>query len=189
MSEFSESFHFAQSTREEIAASLKAAGMKGVLFGPSETGWVTFVPFEGCEGHQLLAGPYTDFSNSLSRITNKAVLEWVYAEDHCWFVFLAEAGQRVATYSGDWSEGAAVIQSDKESAQKFLALPGRESARDEILKSMPATLREEDIFGDDDPHAYRLAEALGLPRYQWLSSQYATADMSAKEMLVDGHII
>jgi hypothetical protein len=54
---------------------------------------------------------------------------------------------------------------------------------------MPAALDEEDVFGSDEPHAYRLAEALGLPKYRWLSSQYVTADMSAKEMLADGYTI
>src|SRR5215469_10008389 len=123
MSEFSESFHFAQSTRDEIAASLKAAGMKGVLFGPSATGWVTFVPLEGCPGHQFLAGPTTDFSNILSRISGKPVVEWVYAEDHLWFAFLAEAGDRIAAYTGDWSEDAPFVRTDEESLKKFLLLP------------------------------------------------------------------
>ena len=184
MSEFSESFHFAHSTREEIAASLQAAGMKGALFGPSKTGWVTFVPLEGCEGHQFLTGPRSDFSNTLSRITSKTVLEWVYAEDHLWFVLLAQGGRRIAAYTGDWSEDEPVVQSDN--PEDFLTLPAHGGADRIIREAMPATLEEKDIFGST-PHAYRLAEALGLPKYQWLSSQYLTADMPAEPE--DGHMI
>jgi hypothetical protein len=188
MSEFSESFHFAQSTRDEIAASLGKAGMKGVLFGPSETGWVTFVPLEGCAGHQFLSGPNTDFSNTLSRITGKTVLEWVYAEDHLWFALLAEGGKRVASYTGDWSEDEPAVESDGDSLNHFIRLPAEANAAEKIRASMPAQLSEADLMGGT-PHAYRLAEALGLPKYQWLSSQYMTADMAGGELEDDDGMV
>ena len=53
---------------------------------------------------------------------------------------------------------------------------------------MPAKLSEADIFAGV-PHAYRFAEALGLPKYQWLSSQYMSADMAGGELPDDDGLV
>ena len=79
MSEFSESFHFAKADRDQLKKALGNAGMKGVVWGPSDTGWVTFIPFEGCKGHSILSSPRTDFAGNLSKIAGKPVLIWLFA--------------------------------------------------------------------------------------------------------------
>lgn len=174
MSEFSESFHFPRSSRDDVAAKLETAGMKGVLYGPSRSGWVTFVPYEGCRGHQFLAGAHSRFGGSLSTMAGNDVLEWVYAEDHEWHAMLWRKGELVAHYACDWNDDVRVDATDTAVAE-LARLPAEPNAQGEIVESLARDVDEEMLF-DGPPLAYRFASALGLPQYEWTSSQYATMD-------------
>jgi hypothetical protein len=175
MSEFSESFHFASAERDEVARALESGGMKGVVWGPSDTGWVTFVPFDSCPGHVFLTSPATDFAGRLSKLANKQVLVWLYAEDHGWYAMLWRDGTNVATYGSAW-DPEINVETTAEAIAEFVKLPVRAGMTAQATESLPTSLDEESLFSEE-PHAYRFAEALGLPEYQWKSSQYLTIDM------------
>ena len=172
MSEFSESFHFPNSDLDTLFEKLKAAGMKGRLYGPSDNRWISFVPYaNACPGHRFLAGPMTKFGGSLSRVTGRPVLEYIYAEDHMWFACLWEKGEVAAHYSCDWEEGTPKVE--MRNVERFRQLPAldRMAVTDGLATNVSLqTLTEE------EPRAYHFAEGLGLPVYQWISAQYIAAD-------------
>jgi hypothetical protein len=174
MSEFSESFHFATSDLAALKSALEDAKLTGQLFGPSETGWITYVPFDGCPGYQPLASHRGSFAADLSRRTGHPTLEWIYCEDHMWSAILWRNGQIQARYAGDWDDEPSV-ETDGQSLARFQELPGRPGAKQQIADALPGEL-DEDALMASTPHAYRFAEALGLPEYQWLSAMYATMD-------------
>jgi hypothetical protein len=178
MSEFSESFHFPRSKRDDVAAKLKAAGMKGVLYGPSRSGWVTFVPYEGCQGHQFLAGMESQFGGKLSALASNDVLEWVYAEDHEWHAMLWRRGELVAHYSCDWNDDEVRVEASDRAIAELASLPAEPNAQGELTDALAHDV-DEDMLFEHEPPAYRFAQALGLPQYEWTSSQYATADGAA----------
>ena len=174
MSEFSESFHFATSDLPALKSALEGAKLTGQLFGPSQTGWITYVPFDGCPGYQPLASHRGGFAADLSRRTGLPTLEWIYAEDHMWSAILWRNGEIKARYVGDWDDEPAV-ETDGESLARFQELPGHPDARARIAEALPGELGEDALMAAT-PLAYRFAEALGLPEYQWLSAMYATMD-------------
>lgn len=178
MSEFSESFHFPRSDRDDVAAKLEAAGMKGVLYGPSRSGWVTFVPYEGCKGHQFLGGEHSRFGGSLSKLAKNDVLEWIYAEDHEWHAMLWRGGELVAHYACDWNDDTVRVETTDSAIAELVRLPAEPNAESALVESLAQDV-DDDMLFDGEPLAYRFASALGLAQYEWTSSQYATADASA----------
>jgi hypothetical protein len=174
MSEFSESFHFATNDLPTLKTALEGAKLTGQLFGPSNTGWVTYVPFDGCPGYQPLASHRGGFGADLSRRSGLPTLEWIYAEDHMWSAILWRNGEIQARYVGDWDDEPAV-ETDGQSLGRFQELPGHPDAKARIADALPPALTEAALMAST-PHAYRFAEALGLPEYQWLSAMYATID-------------
>ena len=180
MSEFSESFHFAKADRDQLKKALGNAGMKGVVWGPSDTGWVTFIPFEGCKGHSILSSPRTDFAGKLSKIAGKPVLIWLFAEDHEWHTVLWRDGAKVAHYVCDWNEDDVRVDANDTTLAELQKLPMRSGRGSEVADCLAKNLDQEDLL-DGEPRAYRFAEALGLPKYQWASSQYLTMDWSEGE--------
>lgn len=179
MSEFSESFHFADAEPDKVAKALETAGLNGVVWGPSDTGWVSFVPFDSCPGHAMLSSPGTDFAGKLSKIADKPVLIWLYAEDHCWYAILWRDGERVAAYGCDWNDDITVDATEGAVAE-FQKLPMRAGMAAQIADALPAEL-DDDALLADQPNAYRFAEALGLAEYQWKSSQTLTMDTTQGE--------
>ena len=176
MSEFSESFHFPNSELDTLHRKLKAAGMKGRLYGPSDNGWVSFVPYEhACPGHRLLAGPLTKFGGALSRIAGKPVLEYIYAEDHMWFACLWEKGEVAAHYSCDWEEGTPKVES--RNAERLRQLPALN--RMGVADGLAAKISSETL-AEEEPRAYLFADGLGLPVYRWISAHYLSADGSQR---------
>jgi len=177
MSEFSESFHFPNSDLDTLCQKLKAAGMKGRLYGPSDNGWVSFVPYENaCPGHRFLAGPLTKFGGALSTIAGRGVLEYIYAEDHMWFACLWENGEVAAHYSCDSEEGTPKVESRR--VERLRQLPAQN--RMSVADGLPAKLSIEKL-AEEEPPAYLFAEGLGLPVYRWISAHYISADGGSRD--------
>lgn len=182
MSEFSESYHFPNSDLNTLFDKLKGASMRGRLYGPSMNRWVTFVPLEGiCRGHKFLAGPPGKFGGLLNSVTGRPVLEYIYAETQMWFACVWERGEVVGHYSCDWLDGTPKVES--RNVARLLQLPTQErlSVTDGLAPKVSA-----DDLDPENPLAYRFAQGLGLPMYQWCSAHYLAMAVNAGQEPDDG---
>jgi hypothetical protein len=168
MSEFSESFHFPNSDLNTLFDKLQAGRMRGRLYGPSMNRWASFVPLEGvCQGHKFLAGPPGKFGALLGQVTGRPVLEYIYAEDQMWFAGVWERGEVAGHYSCDWVDGSPKVES--RNVGRLMQLPMEDRAA--VAEALKPQVNADDL-DPGNPLAYRFADGLGLPVYQWCSAHY-----------------
>ena len=160
MSEFSTSYHIRVDDDRGVQKLLREAKLAGVTFGPGG-GWLTFVPYANSNLYRDGGGP--QFAESLSRLTRRPVLYYLYAEDHGWALALALPDRPLTQHECIWDSGSSVEQQQFDlSALNPFVTPGQ-------LELLFA------LFGQDAAAqtelAYRFAELLGLPAYKWLSPE------------------
>jgi hypothetical protein len=165
MSEFSLSFHIRLDDRHGAEALLLGANLSGILFGPAN-GWLTFVPYGG--GNPYEYGIGDAFAESLCNLTGRPVLSYCYGEDHGWMFNLARPDQPQVKYAC-WWDPAPSVESDQFDARALADFVA--------LDQLKPVLREFDhMAAAREQPAYRFAELLGLPAYQWLSPHLVHVD-------------
>ena len=162
MSEFSESFHIRTAAPKEALKALRKAKIGGVVF-PARNGWLSFVPFADTP---LLVDP-TSQAQKILEATAMPVLHYRFAEDHGWSFKLHRPNEPPVAYECVWDS------ENTENRTRFDA-----GALSEIMDgavtgtAIEAVLAGPEHFGD----AYRFAELLKLPAYQWLSPESAVTE-------------
>jgi hypothetical protein len=135
---------------------------------------MTYVPLEGCPGFSMLASSWGGFAKKLSTIANLPTLEYINCEDHMWSAMLWRDGQLWARYACEWDDDITVDTSEADIV-RFSELPAATGAKAGLERALAPTVSEDDLLRGESL-AYGFAKALGLPRYQWTSSMYLTAD-------------
>lgn len=162
MSEYSISYHLRVGDRRDVQKLLREAKYSGVTFGPAN-GWLTFVPYADSARYRSADGPR--FANYLCKLTGLAVLHYSYAEDHGWSFALARPDCPLVQFACWWDPRPTVErdQFDPLALAPFVA--------SELLEPLLRSFNHTEAF--DARPAYRFAELLGLPAYQWLSPELA----------------
>jgi hypothetical protein len=162
MSEFSESFHFRDTSRTAIAV-LKRSTLRGLAF-PPRNGWRTFVPFDreqavGAVLSQMLAAP---------------VLHYVYAEDHGWGFEIWQAGTRASAYWCSWPTDDLEVDESALRLEALDALSPEGASVGAVLDLLRA--RSAEWVPDQNP-AYRFARILRLAWFEWVGPETVEADI------------
>jgi hypothetical protein len=162
MSEYSISYHIRVGDSLEVQKLLRQAKFSGVTFGPAN-GWLTFVPYADSARYRNADGPR--FAVYLCKLTGLAILYYCYAEDHGWTFALARADCPLVQFACWWDPRPSVErdQFDPLALAPFVA--------SELLEPLLRSFDHNEAF--DAQPAYRFAELLGLPAYQWLSPELA----------------
>lgn len=163
MSEFSESYHLRSERAEDAVELLRRAGLRGYVFPPAN-GWVTFVA----------QGGTFEPDERVVAASTKPLLHFMSAEDHGWS-FTLHDGTRVASrYSCAWDDEVWVDDSLYSRAALLQLVPSVQSA---LLEKFEASMLP---GGFDDlieaGPSRLLAEAMGLPRFEWLAFDYIDND-------------
>ncbi|MEL6979388.1 MAG: hypothetical protein AAGM38_12020 [Pseudomonadota bacterium] len=159
MSEFSESYHIKTTNAPEIERRLAAADLGGYVYGP-KNGWLTFIPYFHHEAYDRREPVYS-FSKKLHNAAESPVLEYVYAEDHLWYFAVVTAERPPLVFSYVW-DGPPELEITFE--------PGDLEGVLSYGTIKPYLIEERGPW--EAPIAYAFAEAVGLPRYKWLSPDY-----------------
>lgn len=162
MSEFSESFHIRTAAPKEALKALRKAKIGGVVF-PARNGWLSFVPFADTP---LLLDP-TSQAQKILEATAMPVLHYRFAEDHGWSFELHRPNEPPVAYECVWDS------ENTENRTRFDA-----GALSEIMDgAVTGTAIEAVLAGPEHfEDAYRFAELLKLPAYQWLSPESAVTE-------------
>jgi hypothetical protein len=163
LSEFSVSYHlYTGDDGREAQKMLRQAKLSGITFGPTNC-WLTFVPYAQSKLYRTLAGPrLADYLSGRTRLTT---LHYSYAEDHGWTFALARPHQPLMQFAC-WWDPSPTIERDKFdplALAPFLSL--------ELVEPLLRPLDQEEAASLQP--AYRFAELLGLPAYEWLSPEIA----------------
>ena len=164
MSENSESYHIRTDDAKAAIRQLRDGKFAGIVF-PADTGWLTFVPYN--DGYNF-PGMHL---NKISECVETAVIWYFYAQDFGWSFVLARPGSENVSFDASWDQGSASDNVDTviESIRDVLPLA-------EEIANLDTLLRGAHLLDDDDPPAYRFAQLLGLPAYDWTSPDYVTSE-------------
>lgn len=162
MSEFSLSYHVSVSDGRAVEKLLRHAKLSGVVFGPAN-GWLTFVPYAGSVPYRNADG--ARFADYLSRLTKLPVLHYCYAEDHGWTFALSRPDCAPVNFAC-WWDPSPIVERDQFDPLAFEPLVQRE-----LLNSLLRSFDHGEAMHAQP--AYRFAELLGLPAYEWLSPEFA----------------
>ncbi|UJF36032.1 hypothetical protein [Paenibacillus hexagrammi] len=153
MSQFSESYHFRGEDRQEVVKLLQESQLEGYIL-PDKQGWVTFVVKE------------SNFEPLPAIIRNNrgVLLHYVYAEDHGWSLFLFQDEREVSRYICNWDDEIRIDNLGMDIQAFFnLGLIHESNFQAEWLQ--PQSFEE--LF-DTEP-CYKMAQALGIAYYDWIS--------------------
>ena len=163
MSEFSSSYHIRTGDQRSAQQRLRQAKISGIVFGP-ENGWLTLVPYANLDVFRSSGDP-ANFAARLSHILDAPVIHYNYAEDHGWGFALAQAGRCISRFAC-WWDPAPAVERESLDVEALTPFAPREAIEPLLEPFEPG--------GDsEDTPAYRFAELLGLPAYQWLSPDIA----------------
>ncbi len=164
MSEHSESYHIRTADTKTTIRQLRDGKFAGIVF-PADTGWLTFVPYN--DGHNF-PGVHL---NGIAECVETTVMWYFYAQDFGWSFALARPGSENVSFDASWDQDAANdnVNTVIESIQDVLPQP-------EKIAKLGALLKTAHLLNDDNPPAYRFAQLLGLPAYDWTSPDYVTSE-------------
>ena len=167
MSEFSESYHVRTDDPAATLRRIRGARLAGLALPPSAA-WLTFGPFANSPAFRRAGGPI----NALRSVVREPFLFYRYAEDHGWMFELYRPGVPVVAYECWWDPEPVVERSklDLAALKALLSDPSRIAELERCFRPGSSAAAE------DSKAAYRFAELLGLPAYQWLSPLYAQSD-------------
>jgi hypothetical protein len=173
LSEFSTSYHIRTTDQRGVQQRLRQAKISGIAFGPAN-GWLTFVPYANLDALRSSGDP-ANFAARLSHVLGAQVIHYNYAQDHGWGFTLAEAGRCISRFAC-WWDPTPVVERDSVDLEALTPYATRQ-----IIEPL---LEPFEPHGEsEDSPAYRFAELLGLPAYQWLSPDLAqrhTSDLLAQ---------
>ena len=175
MSEFSQSYHLATDDRDEAVRVLEGAGIRGFIF-PPETGWTTFVaePQEAGEIDERIVSANTG-----------TLLHYAHAEDHGWDLSIYSGTQRLSHYECRWEMDVEVRDEELDLDVVFTtAQQHGSSATIEELQTLlhPKSVSDIIDFVGGTP-ADKVADALALPFYSWISWDYVTSDSTIADQV------
>jgi hypothetical protein len=160
MSEFSISYHVRAGDSRGVQKLLRHAKLSGVIFGPAN-GWLTFVPYADSAPYRNADG--SRFADYLSRLTGLTVVHYCYAEDHGWTFALARPDCPLVQFAC-WWDPSPIVERDQ-----FDPLALEPFVKSELIDPLLRSFDHTDAMHAQP--AYRFAELLGLPAYQWLSPE------------------
>lgn len=163
MSEFSESYHLRSERAEDAVELLRRAGLKGYVFPPAN-GWVTFVA----------EGGIFEPDERVVAASTKPLLHFMSAEDHGWSFTLHDGARVASRYSCAWDDEIRVDDSLYSRADMLQLVP---SVQPDLLDTFEASMLP-DGFDDllEAGPSRLLAQAMGLPRFEWLAFDYIDSD-------------
>jgi hypothetical protein len=174
VSEFSESHHLATRDQADGVALLQRAGLRGLVFPPSPSGWTAVVP----------ESPFTsDPSAELVEANEGVLLYYVNAEDHGWGLAAFEGAELVFEAQTEWDFDVEV-QGDP------AALPALWSALGERLPEDRQSALVDHLFPDASVESlftglqnpgHHAAAVLGLDPHEWLSGEPEVLDELAEQ--------
>ena len=164
MSENSESYHIRTDDAKAAIRQLREGKFAGIVF-PADTGWLTFVPYN--DGYNF-PGMHL---NKIVECVETAVIWYFYAQDFGWSFVLARPDSENVSFDASWDQGSASDNVDTVIESIRDVLPQAEE-----IANLDTLLRGAHLLDDDDPPAYRFAQILGLPAYDWTSPDYVTGE-------------
>jgi hypothetical protein len=185
MSDWSESYHIRTDEPDTTTQKLIEAGIAGFIFTP-KNGWLTFVPYDpdGSPGN----GAMTDdlivaTGKSVLNYNVEDVISWGFefktpngvAKTEPWrpefwfqFMFYWDLDDNVRDENGDFEFG----DFDHAAFCRAIGRPDLEAKMKEIVQIIDLSEIDEEDDLDGFAPAWAFGEALGLPVYEYLSSDY-----------------
>jgi hypothetical protein len=166
VSEFSNSLHVVSDDQDAGIGLLTRASVAGWVFPPAN-GWVTVV----IDNDDLLPAP-----PGIIAANDGLLLDYINAEDHGWMFRLFRGRSQLNAYQCSWDGDleADVSALDIDQFAEVLSAALQRPLDRELLRSLFRVASIEDVFGDftgGNP-GHKLARAVGLEHYEWLSGYY-----------------
>lgn len=163
MSEFSESYHLRSPRREDACDLLRAAGLAGYVYPPTE-GWVTFVAADG----EFEPDP------RIVEAARQPLLHYVCAEDHGWSFSLSDQGRVVCAYRCDWNDDVTFDDARYSRAALKKAVPNAEGEALDAFEKLLRPTDFEEVMESETAKVF--AEAVRLKYYDWLDYDHVARD-------------
>lgn len=160
MSEFSESYHIRTKDSIDVITILDDLKLSGFVF-PETNGWVTFVVDES----EFAPIPELIKKNTF------VLFHYIYIGDYGWSFSLYNGSAKLVSYTCSWNDGRLEFEDSDFSIEALISVLDYLTKED--IDSIQMLLKSSDqtpVYGA--PPAYRVANAIGLECFQWISSQY-----------------
>ena len=169
MSEFSESFHMLDADPRLVEERLDGLFPRGGWLFPAMGRWTTFVP----SGYGL-----SETRGAIASSVPVPTVEYMNAEDHAWQIGFFGPGVTEVTYNWDLAAGRRTEESDKPATvTSSLAAAGVAFDVEPVLRMLRRSPR---VALENNGH--RIAGALGLVHYRWVSGHYLYVMAESGEM-------
>ncbi|MFD2612701.1 hypothetical protein [Paenibacillus gansuensis] len=169
MSEFSESYHLFSDRQEEGVELLTRAKLKGYVY-PAQNHWVTI----------LAEGSMFQENKQLVRNNLGTLVHYIFAEDHGWTLSIYERAEQVFHYDCVWEEevDSNYGEFNLNKVVDVINANPVQNAKVTLEELQPLFHITEFEQAFELSPAYRVAELLGMPYYEWLSYEYVKSDMA-----------